>query len=76
MGSPMPRTAPRGAIYHRRRYDPEVIELCVRWYLTYRLSYRDLAAMMAERNVAVTHTTLMRWVHRFVPEFERRWGRF
>lgn len=72
----MPRTAPRGAIYHRRRYDPEVIELCVRWYLTYRLSYRDLAAMMAERNVAVTHTTLMRWVHRFVPEFERRWGRF
>jgi transposase-like protein len=32
--------------------------------------------MMAERNVAVTHTTIMRWVHRFVPEFERRWARF
>jgi transposase-like protein len=29
-----------------------VIEVCVRWYITYRLSYRDLAAMMAERGVS------------------------
>ena len=72
----MPRAASRDPIYHRRRYTPEVIELCVRWYLTHRLSYRDLAAMMAERDVAVSHTTIMRWVQRYVPEFERRWGRF
>jgi transposase-like protein len=72
----MPRAAARDRIYCRRRYAPEVIELCVRWYLTYKLSYRDLVAMMAERNVAVTHTTIMRWVQRFVPEFERRWARF
>jgi transposase-like protein len=72
----MPRAAARDLNYYRRRYAPDVIELCVRWYLTYRLSYRDLAAMMAERNVAVTHTSNMRWVHRFVPEFERRWARF
>jgi transposase-like protein len=58
------------------RYTPHIIELCVRWYLTYRLSYRDLAAMMAERNVAVSHTNIMRWVQRYVPEFERRWARF
>ena len=72
----MPRAAPRDPIYHGRRYSPEVIELCVRWYLTYRLSYRDLSAMMAERDVAVSHTTIMRWVQRYVPEFERRWARF
>ena len=30
--------------YCRRRFSVEVIELSVRWYLTYRLSYRDLAA--------------------------------
>jgi hypothetical protein len=36
----------------------------------------DRCAMMAERNVDVTHTTIMRWVHRFVPELERRWARF
>jgi transposase-like protein len=50
--------------------------MCVRWYLTYRLSYRDLSAMMAERDVAVSHTPIMRWVQRYVPEFEGRWARF
>ena len=38
----MPRAALRDAIYRRRRYSAELIEQCVRWYLTYRLSYRDL----------------------------------
>ena len=31
----------RDQIYRGRRFQPEIIELCVRWYLTYRLSYRD-----------------------------------
>ena len=39
----------RDPIYRGRRFQTETIELCVRWYITYRLSYRDLAAMMAER---------------------------
>jgi transposase-like protein len=29
-------------IYRRRRFDAEIIELCVRWYITYRLSYRAI----------------------------------
>ena len=33
----------RDPIYRRRRFDADIIELCVRWYITYRLSYRDLA---------------------------------
>lgn len=66
----------RDPIYRRRRFSAETIELCVRWYITYRLSYRDLAAMMAEREIAVSHTTVMRWVLRYVPEYERRWARF
>jgi hypothetical protein len=66
----------RDPIYRRRRFSAETIELCVRWYITYRLSYRDLVAMMAEREIAVSHTTVMRWVLRFVPEYERRWARF
>src|SRR5258708_7853202 len=57
-------------------FSPQTIELCVRWYLTYRLSYRDLAAMMAERDVIVSHTTIMRWVLRYAPEYECRWARF
>jgi hypothetical protein len=61
----------RDAIYRRRRFPRDVIETCVRWYLTYRLSYRDLVALMAERDVHLTHTTIMRWVFRFVPEYKK-----
>jgi transposase-like protein len=66
----------RDPIYRGRRFQTETIELCVRWCITYRLSYRDLATMMAERGVVVSHTTIMRWVLRYVPEYERRWDRF
>jgi putative transposase len=31
---------------------------------------------MAERNVDVAHPTILRWVHRYVPEFEKRWQRY
>jgi transposase-like protein len=46
--------------------------LCVRWYLRFKLSFRDLAEMMAERNLSMAHTTIMRWVHHYAPEFEHR----
>ncbi len=48
----------------------------MRWYITYRLSYHDLVEMMAECGVEVTHSTILRWVTRYVPEFEKRWARF
>jgi IS6 family transposase len=35
-----------------------------------------LVAMMAERAIVVSHTTIHRWVVRYVPEFEQRWSRF
>jgi transposase-like protein len=66
----------RNPIYRGRRFSSEIIELCVRWYITYRLSYRDLVAMMAERGIVVSHTAIMRWVLRYVPEYERKWARF
>jgi transposase-like protein len=66
----------RDPIYRGRRFSAETIELCVRWYITYCLSYRDLAAMLAERGIVVSHTTIMRWVLRYVPEYEARWARF
>jgi transposase-like protein len=66
----------RDPIYRGRRFHTETIELCVRWYITYRLSYRDLVAMMAERGIVVSHTTIMRWVLRYVPEYEKRWARY
>jgi transposase-like protein len=72
----MTKPLERDAIYLKRHFDAEIIALSVRWYITYKLSYRDLAAMMAERGVVVSHTTIMRWVIRYAPEFEKRWSRF
>jgi len=60
-------------LFKRCHFDSTIIILCVRWYLTYKLSYRDLVAIMAERNMDVAHTTIRRWVQRYVPEFEKRW---
>jgi transposase-like protein len=63
-------------LFKGRHFEREIIVLCVRWYLRYKLSFRDLVEMMAERGLSLAHTTIMRWVQRFVPEFERRWNRF
>ena len=54
------------------RFPAEIILWAVRWYLQFPLGYRDLEAMLAERGVAVDHTTMHRWVQRFAPELERR----
>jgi transposase-like protein len=32
--------------------------------------------MMAERGIVVSHTTIMRWILRYVPEYEQRWNRY
>lgn len=63
-------------LFKGRHFDREIIVLCVRWYLRYKLSSRDLVQMMAVRGIEVTHTTILRWVQRFVPEFEKRWSQY
>ena len=55
-----------------RHFEAEIILLCVRWYLRYALSYRDLEEMMAERGLSVDHTTISRWVQQYAPEIEKR----
>ena len=63
-------------LFKGRHFDREIIVLCVRWYLRYKLSSRDLVQMMAERGIALAHTTILRWVQRFVPEFEKCWSQY
>jgi transposase-like protein len=63
-------------LFNGRHFDREVIVLCARWYLRYKLSLRDLVEIMAERGLVLAHTTIMRWVKRFTPEFVKRWNRF
>lgn len=59
-------------MFKRRRFPVAIILVCVRWYCKYGISYRDLAEMMQERGVEVNAATIMRWVHRYAPELEKR----
>ena len=63
-------------LFKGRHFEQEIIILRVRWYLRYKLSYRDLVEMMAERGLPIAHTTILRWVQRYAPEFDKRWSRF
>ena len=65
----------RNPLFLGRWFEDQIIILCVRWYLDFKLSYRDLVRMMADRGIAVSHTTIMRWVLHYTPEFEKKWKR-
>jgi IS6 family transposase len=62
----------QGALFRGRHFEDVVIILCVRWYLRYSLSYRDLEEMMAERGLSVDHVTIWRWVQRYAPILNQR----
>jgi transposase, IS6 family len=62
----------RPPVFKGRHFEPEIIILCVRRYLRFSLSYRNLEELMAERNLAVDHVTVWRWVQRYAPELDRR----
>ncbi|WP_411706168.1 IS6 family transposase [Edaphovirga cremea] len=61
--------------FSRLHYPADVIAQCVRWYLAYSLSLRNLEEMMAERGVVVDHSTLHRWVIRLVPLLDKAFRR-
>ena len=54
-----------------KHYQSEIIILCVRWYLKYPLSYRNLVEIMQERGLNINHTTIYRWVLEYSPELNR-----
>ncbi len=60
------------ALFKGRHFDHDIITLCVRWYVTYKLSYRDLVNVRAERGTEVAHTAIMRRVQRPIRACEKR----
>jgi putative transposase len=62
-------------MFKGRQFAQSVILLCVRWYLAYNLSLRNLEEMMAERGIAVDHATVHRWVVRYSSELLERFNR-
>ena len=68
----MPPFVPVEQLFKGRHFDQEIVVLCVRWYLSFKLSYRDLVSMMGEGGITMAHTTILRWVQHYTPEFEKR----
>jgi putative transposase len=62
-------------MFKGRHFDQSVILLCVRWYLAYGLSLRDLKEMMAELGISIDHSTIHLWVVRFSPLLLERFNR-
>ena len=54
-----------------RHFPNDIILLCVRWYLAYPLSYRNIEEMMLERGIKVDHATINRWVIHYSPQLEQ-----
>ncbi len=66
----MRRTRP--ALFKGRHFEAEIIILCVRWYLRFGLSLRNLEELMVECYLHVDHVTIWRWVQRSGPELAQR----
>ncbi|MGF6508352.1 putative transposase [Paraburkholderia sp. 32] len=60
-----------GKVLKRLHYPLDVILLCVRWYVAYSLSLRNLEEMMAERGIEVDHSSVHRWVIKLLPVLEK-----
>ncbi len=58
-----------GSAFSGYRFPDAVIALAVRWYLRYKLSYADVAELLAERGVRVDPSTIYDWVRAFTPRF-------
>ena len=62
----------RPRLFRKRHFAVEIIVTCVRWYLRFSLSLRDIEELMAERGFSVDHTTIWRWAQTYAPEVQRR----
>jgi transposase-like protein len=63
----------RPSLFGKRWFEPTVIVTCVRWYLRFSLSLRDVKELMAERGLSVDHTTIWRWTQTYGPEAIGAW---
>jgi len=56
-------------------FPPEMILPCVRWYVAYPLSTRQIEELRLERGVHVDHSTVHRWVIKYSPQLEEAFHR-
>ena len=70
------RKTERNPLFAGRWFEDDIILLCLRWYFRFKLSDRDRVAILGERGLPISHTTILRWVVRYAETCEKRWHRF
>ena len=56
--------------FANKQFPSATILMAVRWYVAYKLSYRNIEELLAERGVKVDHATIHRWVLEYAPQLE------
>src|SRR5436309_7610504 len=64
------QTAHSASAFCGYRFPADIIALAVRWYLRFRLSYADVAEVLAERGIQVDPSTIYAWVQQFTPLYQ------
>lgn len=64
------QTAHSASAFSGYRFPTDVIALATRWYLRYRLSYADVAELLAERGIHVDPSSIYDWVQTFTPRYQ------
>ena len=65
-------TKKRPTLFRGRHFEDVIILLCVRWFLRYSLTCRDLEEIMAERGQSVYRVTIWRWIQNYAPVLNQR----
>ena len=68
----MSSTSGRGTPFNDLQHPTDIVLLTVLWRLRYKLSFRDVAEMLLQRGLEVTHETFREWEFRFAPLLSER----
>ena len=56
--------------FANKQFPSATMLMAIRWYLAYKLSYRNIEELLAERDVLVDHATIHRWVLEYALQLE------
>ena len=54
-------------VFNHLEYPTDIVMMAVRWYLSYKLSYREVAQMLSDSGLQICHETIRLWIESFAP---------
>ena len=61
---------PIALCFANKQFPSAIMLMAIRWYLAYKLSYRNIEELLAEHGVKVEHATIPPWVLKYAPQLE------